>query len=273
MSHHFKANDLTHPADRANLNQWVVNTNAEITALQKLIKTLTVNKIDAEPDKLTVTHVNIYQHFADPSETQTLTAASTIMPLGENLPIQSETGIALTSTPQIYPPDRQGQILFIHNVGAYLITFQDEANFAGSNLRLHGALFDLDANEAAIFMEVNGEWVLHGFAVSSVHLRQMRVTGDAIFTGYIYQSNPSKAVDMQNMILRGTATITDQAGFRAAIDAAQRNHVHDFTASGTITVPLLGYDGLDGMGVPTFSVNPTDFTITLSGTTSIEHQP
>lgn len=305
MPQNIRINDFSHDADRGRANQWFADVNNALTQQTKLIRQLTNDKIDAEPDTLTVTHVNVFQHFADPSELQELEASVPIMPLGENLPVSAGSNITLTATPTISMPDRSGQILFIHNVGPGKVTLQDESLYTGSLLRLGGTNFDIGPNEAAIFMEVSGEWVLHGYGISdprfdSLRARRVivgaddvpagnnsifyvngtsRFEGNAFFNGFIYQFNPSKAVDMQNMILRGSATVMDQAGFRTAIDAAQKNHVHDFTASGSVPYSYVlpgAFEGLDPDGNPIFGAPETvnvNIAFTITGTTQTERQP
>ena len=280
MPHTLRINSFVNDADRGRANQWFADVNNALTQQTKLIHQLTDNKIDSEPDRLVVQHVSIFQHFADPSEDQLLTANEPIMPLGENLPVHADGDVFMTAIPTISAPDRSGQILFMHNTGTSTISLQDASILPGSNLRLHGQYLYLGANEAAIFMEVSGEWVLHGYAVSSPNFSSLHVgPGNAIFTGFIYQTNAAKAVDMQNMILRGTATVFDREGFRNAISAAVQNHVHDFTASGSVPYSYVipgAFEGLDDDGNPIFGAPSTvnvNIPFTVTGTTGLERLP
>lgn len=305
MPQQLKVNDFSRTADKGRANQWFADANSEFMTLRKLIHKLTTDKIDDAPDTLTVTHVNVFQHFADPSEMQVLAADTPIQPLGENLPVFTDFNLTMTARPTISAPDRSGQILFLHNRGTATVTLQDEANMPDSTLRMGGTNLDIGANEAAVFMEVAGAWVLHGYGVSDPRFDSLRarrvivgaddvpvgstvifyVNGTSRFesdiyaNGFIYQFNPSKAVDMQNMILRGTATVFDREGFRNAISAAVQNHVHDFTASGSVPYSYVipgAFEGLDDDGNPLFGAPSTvnvNIPFSVTGTTGLERLP
>lgn len=99
-----------------------------------------------------------------PGTEQTLTTVDAVTTGGTHVRVNSTSPVTLTSTPTV-ADGTDGQTVVIVNTGAHPITFQDEANLAGTNMCLAGDADVALAPQASLtmlFSSTSGCWVQMG---------------------------------------------------------------------------------------------------------------